>query len=147
MLIGKAEIRRLIPHAGAMCLLDRVETWHARSIVCRSASHRDPANPLRRGNTLSAIHAFEYAGQAAAVHGGLLARERGERAPFAYLGALKACVLHVTHLHTVERDLRISVELLAGEKRGAIYACHVASSADILAAGRLMIIFRGPDNR
>ncbi|PYI82543.1 MAG: phosphotransferase, partial [Verrucomicrobia bacterium] len=69
--IGKAEIRTLIPHSGLMCLLDSVIEWDDQSIICISNTHRDPANPLRREGQLSAVHAFEYGAQAAAVHGGL----------------------------------------------------------------------------
>ena len=72
--INKAEIRTLIPHSGLMCLLDEVTQWDDRSITCITNTHRDPANPLRRDGRLSALHAFEYGAQAAAVHGGLRAR-------------------------------------------------------------------------
>ena len=41
------DISRLIPHRGAMCLLDRVENWDKDHIVCRTTSHRRPDNPLR----------------------------------------------------------------------------------------------------
>ena len=75
--INKAEIRTLIPHSGLMCLLDEVVQWDDRSIACVSNTHRDPANPLRRQGRLSAVHAFEYGAQAAAIHGGLRARAAG----------------------------------------------------------------------
>jgi predicted hotdog family 3-hydroxylacyl-ACP dehydratase len=75
--------------------LDRVNEWDVRSIVCISNTHRDPANPLRRNGRLSAVHAFEYAAQAAAVHGGLRARSAGETASPRYLAALREARLHV----------------------------------------------------
>src|SRR2546423_14777467 len=75
--IYKAEIRMLIPHSDLMCLLDEVTQWDDRSIVSISNTHRDPANPLRRYGRLSAVHAFEYGAQAAAIHGGLRARAAG----------------------------------------------------------------------
>src|SRR5260370_32797265 len=87
--INKWEIRTLIPHSGLMCLLDSVSEWDDRSIICISNTHRDPANPLRRDGRLSAVHAFEYAAQAVAVHGGLLARSAGVTAPPGYLSALR----------------------------------------------------------
>src|SRR6478609_1417343 len=68
--INKAEIRTLVPHSGLMCLLDEVTQWDDRSIVCVTNTHRDPVNPLRRHGHLSALHAFEYGAQAAAVHEG-----------------------------------------------------------------------------
>src|SRR6059058_4587817 len=85
--IDKAEIRRLIPHAGTMCLLDSVLGWDDESIVCTTNTHRDEANPLRRDGRLSALHALEYGAQAAAIHGGLRARAAGTTAPPCYLAA------------------------------------------------------------
>jgi len=38
VLIDKAAIRRLIPHAGAMCLLDTVIAWDETSITCETAT-------------------------------------------------------------------------------------------------------------
>jgi predicted hotdog family 3-hydroxylacyl-ACP dehydratase len=65
---------------------------------------------------LPAVHAFEYGGQAAAVHGGLLARLAGEQARFAYLGALKAAMLYVSRLDDIEGELRVFAELLMGDR-------------------------------
>jgi len=84
MYIPKSEIRTLIPHSGLMCLLDEVTQWDDRSIVSITNTHRDPANPLRRQGRLSAVHAFEYGAQAAAVHGGLRAHAAGMIAPPGY---------------------------------------------------------------
>lgn len=141
MLIEKSEIRRLLPHGGAMCLVDGVEAWDTRSIVCVSSTHRSVSNPLRRDGRLSALHAFEYGAQAAAVHGGLLARSRGERAPFAYLGALKAGSLHVSRLDLLGDDLHTFAELLTGDRRGAIYQCQIEARQRVLAQARLTIVF------
>jgi len=87
--INKAEIRTLIPHSGLMCLLDEVTQWDDQSIVCITNTHRDPVNPLRRKGRLSAVHAFEYGAQAAAVHGGLRARSVHTTAAPGYLAALR----------------------------------------------------------
>src|SRR5881397_688385 len=107
MRINKAEIRTLIPHSGVMCLLDVVTQWDDRSITCVSNTHRDPANPLRRDGRLSAVHAFEYGAQAAAVHGGLRARSAGVTASPGYLAALREARLHAMRLDEVASPLRI----------------------------------------
>jgi predicted hotdog family 3-hydroxylacyl-ACP dehydratase len=62
-----------LPHAGRMCLLDRLESWDNESIVCVAVSHRDPGNPLRSHECLPAVGGVEYAAQAMALHGSLLA--------------------------------------------------------------------------
>ena len=62
--MAKADICRLIPHAGAMCLLDTVDAWTESCITCTATSHRDVSNPLRRREKLDAICGLEYAAQA-----------------------------------------------------------------------------------
>jgi predicted hotdog family 3-hydroxylacyl-ACP dehydratase len=62
-----------LPHAGRMCLLDRLVAWDSESITCHASSHRDADNPLRSGGRLHAVAGVEYAAQAVALHGSLLA--------------------------------------------------------------------------
>ncbi len=140
--INKAEIRTLIPHSGLMCLLDRVNEWDDRSIVCISNSHRDPANPLRRDGRLSAVYAFEYAAQAAAVHGGLRARSAGAIAPPGYLAALRDAHLHVMRLDDVASPLQICAYRLFGETANTVYECRVSAGDILLADGRITIMLR-----
>ena len=140
--INKAEIRTLIPHSGLMCLLDRVNEWDDRSIVCISNTHRDPANPLRRDGRLSAVHAFEYAAQAAAVHGGLRARAAGVAASLGYLAALRDARLHVMRLDDVASPLQICAYRLFGEAANTVYECRVSAGDILLADGRITIMLR-----
>src|SRR5215813_15243336 len=133
--IYKGEIRTLIPHSGLMCLLDEVTQWDERSIVCISNTHRDPANPLRRGGRLSALHAFEYGAQAAAVHGGLRARAAGTTAPPGYLAALRDARLHVTRLDDMASPLEIRAKRLFGDTANTVYECSVSADDVLLAEG------------
>ena len=143
MLVNKPEIRTLIPHSGLMCLLDSVIEWNDRSIICMTDTHRDPANPLRRDGRLSAVHAFEYAAQAAAVHGGLRARLAGAIAPPGYLAALRDARLHVTRLDDLGSPLQIYACRLFGEVANTVYQCRVFSGDVLLAEGRAIIMLRG----
>jgi predicted hotdog family 3-hydroxylacyl-ACP dehydratase len=140
--INKAEIRTLIPHSGLMCLLDEVAQWDDRSITCVSNTHRDPANPLLRGGHLSALHAFEYGAQAAAVHGGLHARSVGAAAPTGYLAALRNARLHVARLDDIKSPLRIRANRLFGDGANTIYECRVSAENVPLADGRVTIVQR-----
>jgi len=140
--INKAEIRTLIPHSGLMCLLDEVTQWDDRSITCVSNTHRDPANPLRRGEHLSALHAFEYCAQAAAVHGGLHARWVGAAAPTCYLAALRDARLHVARLDAIKSPLQIRANRLFGDGANTIYECRVSADNIPLADGRVTIVQR-----
>src|SRR5437588_925544 len=140
--ITKAEIRTLIPHSGLMCLLDEVTQWDERSIVCISNTHRDPANPLRRDGRLSALHAFEYAAQAVAVHGGLRARSAGMTAPPGYLAALRDARLRVICLDDIASPLEICAHRLFGDAANTVYECRVSAGDLLLADGRITIMLR-----
>jgi predicted hotdog family 3-hydroxylacyl-ACP dehydratase len=140
--INKAEIRTLIPHSGTMCLLDEVTQWDDRSITCITNTHRDPANPLRRDERLSAVHAFEYGAQAAAVHGGLRARSVGEIAPPGYLAALRDARLHVAFLDDIRSPLQICANRLFGDSANTVYECRVLADNALLANARVTIIQR-----
>jgi predicted hotdog family 3-hydroxylacyl-ACP dehydratase len=140
--ITKSEIRTLIPHSGLMCLLDSVSEWDDRSIICISNTHRDPANPLRRDGRLSAVHAFEYAAQAVAVHGGLRARSAGVTASPGYLAALRDARLYVIRLDDVASPLRICANRLFADGANAVYECRVSAGDVPLADARITIVLR-----
>ncbi len=142
MLIDKVAIRRLIPHAGAMCLIDGVIAWDLSRIDCMSDGHRDPHHPLRRDGRLAALHAFEYGAQAAAIHGGLLAANMGRPVPRAWLGALRDARLEIDRLDTVFDSLDISAVLLLSDNDNAIYRCQIAAAGVRLAEARITIMRR-----
>ena len=140
--IDKAEIRTLIPHAGSMCLLDNVINWDDELIVCFTNTHRDPANPLRRDERLSALHALEYGAQAAAVHGGLRARAAGATAPPCYLAALRDAHLHVARLDDLASPLEVRAQRLFGDAGNTIYKCAISAGGISVAEGRVTIMLR-----
>src|SRR6478735_12382923 len=140
--IDKAEIRTLVPHSGLMCLLDEVTQWDDRSIVCVTNTHRDPVNPLRRHGHLSALHAFEYGAQAAAVHGGLRARSASTTAPPGYLAALRDGRLHATRLDYIHLPLQIFATRLYGEGANTVYEFILSAAAVLVAEGRVTIVQR-----
>jgi predicted hotdog family 3-hydroxylacyl-ACP dehydratase len=125
-----------------MCLLDEVIQWDDRSITCVSNTHRDPANPLRRDGRLSALHAFEYGAQAAAVHGGLRARSVGAIAPPGYLAALRDARLHVASLDDIRSALQVHALRLFGDSVNCVYECRVSARDRLLAEGRVTIVER-----
>ncbi len=140
MLIDKTQIQALIPHTGAMCLLDGVTAWDEASIQCITGAHRNPANPLRRQGRLSAITAFEYGAQAAAVHGGLCASAAGETAAPGYLAALRDAHWFVAELDEIAAPLEITARRLLGEAAQCIYAIQVCAAGRLLAEARITIM-------
>ena len=139
MLIDKAEIRSLIPHAGAMCRLDAVTAWDEQSITCLSDTHRDPANPLRRQGRLSVLHAIEYGAQAAAIHGALCARAAGQTASPGYLAALREARWFVAELDEIAAPLEVVARPLLGDVGYWIYAIQVGAAGRLLAEARITI--------
>jgi predicted hotdog family 3-hydroxylacyl-ACP dehydratase len=59
--------------SGSMCLLERVLAWDAAHIHCLATSHTGAGHPLAHAGTLGMANGIEYAAQAMAVHGALLA--------------------------------------------------------------------------
>lgn len=94
-MLDRRSIAALIPHQGAMCLLDQAVAWDAAHILCAATSHLDPANPLREAGRLGAVCGLEYGLQAAALHGALCG---GAPQPRGFLAALRGISLHVPRL-------------------------------------------------
>lgn len=138
-MLDRAEIASRIPHAGDMCLLDAVLAWSETSIACRATSHADPANPLRAGDRLGAAAGIEYAAQAMAVHGALLAA--AESAPRqGYLTSVRNVTLHVARLDDVEGPMDVSAERLSGDGNHILYQFSLAHAGRCLLEGRAAVV-------
>jgi predicted hotdog family 3-hydroxylacyl-ACP dehydratase len=141
VLIGKAEIARLIPHAGEMCLLDGVMQWDAAAIACVASSHHAPNNPLRRAGRLGIMCGVEYAAQAMALHAALTGGDRG-RPRGGYLAGLRGVCCHVDRLDLVAGPLAIDATLVFGDGERAIYSFFVRHEARRLIEGRASVVLR-----
>ena len=138
MLIGRPEIAALIPHAGRMCLLDRVLAWDGKHIICGASSHRAADNPLALHGRLDALCGIEYAAQAMAVHGGLLAE--GPRPAAGYLASLRDVTLCVDRLDLLEDDLLTTAELLIRDGLRVIYRFDLTCAAKPVLCGRAAVV-------
>lgn len=134
--------RELIPHRGAMCLLDRVVAHDDASIHAVAVSHHDPGNPLRSDGMLRAVHLCEYGAQAMAVHGGLLAHGRGETAAAGLLVALRAVELHVVRVDDLPGELRVHARRLLDGGASWQYEFRVEHAQRVLAYGRAAVMHR-----
>ena len=140
VLVDHDEICAMIPHAGAMCLLDNVMSWDENTIICQSFSHQNPHNPLIKNGRLSAIHAVEYAAQAMAVHGCLLARTKGEQLNPGYLAALKEVQLHRRYLDDLAGPLTIKADQLMAGGGNLMYTLEVSSGGQVIATARVTVV-------
>ena len=137
-------IAQRIPHQGSMCLLDRVLDWDDTTIRCNAISHRDRNHPLRAHGRLSAACGIEYAAQAMAVHGALVAANApGLAAPAPRMGMLtsvRGVELHVTQLDDIDADLLIEARRVAGDLRAIAYEFTLRAGDRELLAGRATVI-------
>lgn len=140
MLLNPSAIARLIPHAGRMVLLDAVVAHDEHGLWARSGSHRHPDNPLRRGPRLSPMAGVEYAAQAAAVHGALLAGEDAGPRP-GFLAMLREVSWTVERLDDIAADLDIRVRLFEAQPDSVMYEFQVEADGGVLLTGRLAVFF------
>jgi len=132
-------IASLVPHAGRMCLLERVIRWDEDSITAATATHRDPDNPLAHGGRLRAIHLCEYGAQATAVHGGLIARARGGRARPGLLVSLREVVLGCDFVHECGGELIVEARRLHASDSAWQYEFRIEHAGKRLAQGRATV--------
>lgn len=142
--LDHAGIAARIPHHGRMCLLDRLLRWSATDIECSASGHADPAHPLRTASGLLAPCAIEYAAQAMALHGALMAPPEQGPTP-GYLASVRGVRLHVRRLDQAAAPLRVQAERLAGDARQILYrfALHDGAGAP-LAEGRATVVLNTP---
>jgi predicted hotdog family 3-hydroxylacyl-ACP dehydratase len=138
-MLTKSDIAKLIPHAGTMCLLERVLHWDSTTIRCGSRTHRDAANPLRTGGELPALCGIEYAAQAMALHGGL-ARTIAGRPTTGYLASLRDVACREDRLDRPAGDLLVEAERLMGDEARVIYQFTLKVGEIEVLSGRATVI-------
>ena len=139
MLIDRARIRELIPHAGSMCLLDAALSWDDDHIHCTATSHLDPSNPLRGPWGLHSICGLEYAAQAMALHGALTAGAQ-RRSRGGLLASARDIVLYRPQLHSCGPELAVHATRLLGEDSRVIYGFRVDDRDGAIIEGRAAVV-------
>jgi predicted hotdog family 3-hydroxylacyl-ACP dehydratase len=133
-------IARHIPHQGSMCLLDCVEAWDRERIQCRASSHRAASNPLRAHGRLGAACGIEYAAQAMAVHGALLAPPDGSSARVGYLVSVRGTQLRVPRLDDIAADLLVEARCITRSADNILYQFSVSAAGRLLLDGRATVV-------
>ena len=138
--LDHAWIARHIPHQGSMCLLDYVEAWDRERIQCRASSHRAADNPLRAYGRLGAACGIEYAAQAMAVHGALLAPADGGSARAGYLVSARGTRLQVARLDDIAADLLVEATCITRSENNVLYQFSVSAAGRLLLDGRAAVV-------
>lgn len=122
-----------------MCLLDAVVDWSESAITCRAVSHVAPTNPLRAAGRLGAANGIEYAAQAMAVHGALLAAAT-DKARQGYLTSVRGVQLHVARLDDLAGELLVHAERLSGDSNHILYQFSLSHAGRCLLEGRAAVV-------
>jgi predicted hotdog family 3-hydroxylacyl-ACP dehydratase len=137
--LASRDIRGLIPHAGDMCLLERIVSASEADIVCATLTHRAATNPLRRAGQLAALHLAEYGAQAMAIHGGLYSAGAAVRGGM--LVAIKDLRLSVERLDDFDTELTIHATRMVANAGGRIYSFSARAGGREIGAGRVSVMF------
>jgi predicted hotdog family 3-hydroxylacyl-ACP dehydratase len=138
--LDHAWIARHIPHQGSMCLLDCVEAWDRQRIRCRASSHRAAGNPLRAYGRLGAVCGIEYAAQAMAVHGALLAPPDSCGTRIGYLVSVRGTRLQVPRLDDIAADLLVEATCITRSENNILYQFSVSAAGRALLDGRAAVV-------
>jgi predicted hotdog family 3-hydroxylacyl-ACP dehydratase len=140
-MLAKTDWQHLIPHQGAMCLLDAVVAWDDGAIHAISETHRHAGHPLRGSQGLHAVHLAEYGAQAMAVHGALVDRRRGHAAVRpGRLVSLRDVTLAVEYVDAMHGHLDVHAQRIHADESGAQYSFRVEHAGRLLADGRATVI-------
>ena len=144
--LNRDGIARRIPHQGRMCLLDSVLAWDPEQIHCQADSHREADHPLRAHGRLGAACGVEYAAQAMALHGALVAEGLAGGSATApppragYLASMRSVTLHVERLDTIAGPLTVTAERITGDDNTVLYSFTVQAGAQPLLEGRAVVV-------
>ena len=139
------DVGTLLPHAGAMVLLDRIVDWDGANIRCTASSHRDDSNPLRCEDRLPALSGIEYAAQAIAAHRVLTGGVEPVAPLQGRLAAIREMTLFVDRLDDVPGDVTISAQTLLVDGGRAIYEFTIDAGHRRLLQGRATVAVLAPE--
>lgn len=133
-------IAELIPHHGTMCLLDTIESWDERHILCTATSHSRNDNPLCDPSGLRTICAIEYGAQAIAAHSALLRSPSGHGPVVGLLAAVRDLVTTQPYIHTIEGALTVRADAVLIQEHGLMYLITVQGEGRTLVSGRVSVM-------
>ncbi len=143
MKIDRAWIQAHIPHQGTMCLLEEVSEWSDSDICCRASSHRALDNPLRNAQGLPASAGIEYAAQAMALHGALLAGD-DQTPQVGYLTHVRNVTWTHPRLDQLLPDLTVQAQRVSGNELSLLYDFRILAGTELLLSGRAGVLIKAP---
>jgi predicted hotdog family 3-hydroxylacyl-ACP dehydratase len=133
-------IESRIPHQGRMCVLDEIVHWNSERISCLSGAHRLLDHPLRAHGRLGIACGIEFAAQAMALHGALIADAAARKPLVGLLASVRGVRMHVSRLDDVQTDLICDAVRIAGDRGTALYEFELRSPTMQLMSGRATVV-------
>ena len=143
MKIDRTWIQRHIPHQGSMCLLEAVTYWSDTDIQCSAYSHEALDNPLRNAHGLPISAGIEYAAQAMAVHGALLAPV-DQLPEVGYLTSVRNVEWWTPRLDDVGFEITVQATRLSGNEVSLLYDFSILCHDRLLLRGRAGVMIKPP---
>jgi predicted hotdog family 3-hydroxylacyl-ACP dehydratase len=140
--LTREELAGLLPHGGAMRLIDAVESWDESTIRCRTQSHHDPKNPLRQTTCLDVVTGLEYAAQAMGIHVGLHDQMRSRNGVIGYIGGLRDVRFTVERLDDCLSVLFIDATRVFEDDRSFVYRFMISSGGHTVMTGRASLFLK-----
>ncbi|MDQ2076992.1 hypothetical protein [Marinimicrobium sp. ABcell2] len=129
----------LLPHTGAMVLLDRIDRWDDETIVCTSHSHLAADNPLRDDGRLSVYAGVEYAAQAMAAHTRLLISDSAPPRK-GFLAVASKVTAHAATLDEHTQELTIEAQTIAQNRDSSMYQFRLSAQGQLILEGQLTAV-------
>lgn len=140
--LTREELAEFLPHGGAMCLIDSVESWDEATIRCRARSHHDQANPLRQALSLDVVAGLEYAAQAMGIHVGLQNQLPFRKDKIGYIGGLRDVRFAMDRLDACPSVLMIDATLLFEDGYNFMYQFVLSSGDMTVMTGRASLFLK-----
>lgn len=124
------DIRPLVPHAGPMCLLDRVVAADAETLTAEVEIHEGSLfySPAAQG--VGSWVGIEYMAQAVAAHAGWLARRDGGQVKAGFLlGSRRYSTGSPLFANGQLLQVKVKMEMRGDNGLGA-YACSIADTGN-----------------
>lgn len=138
--LDHAGIEARIPHRGPMCLLARMTSWSRDRIECVATNQGAADHPLRTRLGLLATASVEYAAQAMALHGALLASAAGSEASPGFLASARDVRLQAWRLDDLGGELVVTAERQAADGGRLLYGFTMHNAGREIASGRVAVV-------
>ena len=134
--LSRDGIAELLPHAGAMVLIDRVGSYSVESILCFS-NVVEKENPLAVEGEVGIYSGVEYAAQAMALHSTLSSSGgKAEKGVVAVVSKLEA------YSDVLKGVIEVRAEKIDFTGDSSLYDFTVLSRDQLVLSGRMLVLLQ-----